>query len=282
MLNSMKSSFRRVAWISRITFLEAIRQRFFAFLIVLSAALVISSVSFRFMDFGHGELKFVADFGFGGIFFFGSILALVMTAQMFFAEIENRTALTLLAKPVGRFEFLVGKFAGVWAVLGVFIFTLCTLLGLVLWGRHQELVQIAEASGRVPPDLSVGGIFAYTLLQWLRLGVIAAMVLAISSVARSFLFAVVVGAMTVLAGQLQWIAQEALLRDKELGVLHQTFLWLITRLIPNLQQFNIGDALTLDVASVQVGAIGAASLSGGVYIIVLLCIAGLAFRRREI
>jgi ABC-2 type transport system permease protein len=282
MLNLMKQSLRRTAWIARITFLEAIRQRFFAFLILLSAALVVSSVSFRFLDFGHGELKFVADFGFGGIFFFGSILTLVMTAQLFFAEIENRTALTLLAKPVSRWEFLVGKFTGVWAVLGIFIFTLSFILGLVMWGRHQELVGLAEVAGRVPPDLSVSGVAAYALLQWLRLGVIAAMVLAVSSVARSFLFAIVVGAMAVLAGQLQWIAQEALLKDKDLGVVHQAFLWLITRVIPNLQQFNIGDALALDVSSVANGAVWAASLSGCIYMIVLLILAGLGFRRREI
>ena len=282
MLNLMKQSLRRTTWIARITFLEAIRQRFFAFLILLSAALVVSSVSFRFLDFGHGELKFVADFGFGGIFFFGSILTLAMTAQLFFAEIENRTAMTLLAKPVSRWEFLVGKFIGVWAVLGIFIFTLTLILGLIMWGRHQELVALAEAAGRVPPDLSVSGVAAYALLQWLRLGVIAAMVLAVSSVARSFLFAIVVGAMAVLAGQLQWIAEEALLKEKQITTVYQSFLWLITRIVPNLQQFNIGDALALDVASVSNGAVWAASLSGCIYIIVLLVLAGLGFRRREI
>jgi len=282
MLNLMKQSLRRTTWIARITFLEAIRQRFFAFLILLSAALVVSSVSFRFLDFGHGELKFVADFGFGGIFFFGSILTLAMTAQLFFAEIENRTAMTLLAKPVSRWEFLVGKFIGVWAVLGIFIFTLTFILGLIMWGRHQELVALAEAAGRVPPDFSMSGVAAYVLLQWLRLGVIAAMVLAVSSVARSFIFAIVVGAMAVLAGQLQWIAQEALLKEKDMGAVYQSFLWLITRVVPNLQQFNIGDALALDVASVSNGAVWAASLSGCIYIIVLLVLAGLGFRRREI
>lgn len=282
MPNFIKSSFRRTAWIARITFLEAIRQRFFAFLILLSAALVLSSVAFRFMDFGHGELKFVADFGFGGIFFFGSILALVMTAQLFFAEIDNRTALTILAKPVSRTEFLLGKFWGTWAVLGVFMITLCTLLGLVLWGRHQELVVAAEAAGRVPPDLSISGLVAHAWLQWLRLGVVTAMVLLVSSVARTFLYAVVVGAMLVLAGQLQWIAQEALLKEKDLGWLHQASLWLITRVIPNLQQFNIGDALALDGSSVQAGAVLAASLSGSVYIFLFIAFAALGFRRREI
>ena len=62
----MIDSLRRTLWISRVTFLEAVRQRFFAFLLVLCVAMVLSSVSLRVFDFGHGELKFIADFGFGG------------------------------------------------------------------------------------------------------------------------------------------------------------------------------------------------------------------------
>jgi len=150
----MKARLTRASWIARITFLEAIRQRFFAFLLVLSAAMVVSSVSFRFMDFGHSELKFVADFAFGGMFLFGSVLALVMTAQLFFAEIDNRTALTLLAKPLSRTEFLLGKFLGTWAVLGVFVFSLAFLQGIILWSRTQELIVLAAETGRVAPDFT--------------------------------------------------------------------------------------------------------------------------------
>ena len=43
----MKAAFHRVGWIARVTFLEAIRQRFFAFLFVLGAALVLASEAVR-------------------------------------------------------------------------------------------------------------------------------------------------------------------------------------------------------------------------------------------
>ena len=130
---------RRTHWIARITFLEAVRQRLFSFLLLLGAALAVSSVAFRFLNFGHGELKFVADFGFGILFLFGSLLAVVMTAQLLYAELDNRTALTLLAKPVSRSEFLLGKFFGVWAVLGVFIVLLCSILAGVLLTRAADV-----------------------------------------------------------------------------------------------------------------------------------------------
>jgi ABC-type transport system involved in multi-copper enzyme maturation permease subunit len=234
------------------------------------------------MDFGHSELKFVADFAFGGMFLFGSVLALVMTAQLFFAEIENRTALTLLAKPLSRTEFLLGKFLGTWAVLGVFVFSLAFLQGVILWSRTQELIVLAAETGRVAPDFSVSGLASFAVLQWLRLGVVAAMVLMVSAVARTFLFTVIVGAMAIVAGQLQWLAQEALLKPSDASVVTKSLLWISSRVIPNLQQFNIGDTLVLDPAAISGAAVWSVVLSGLFYLVAFLALASLAFRRREI
>ncbi len=277
----MNASLRRTLWISRITFLEAVRQRFFAFLLVLSAAMVLSSVSFRVFDFGHGELKFIADFGFGGMFFFGSVLAVVMTAQLFFSEIDNKTALTLLAKPLSRAEFLLGKFFGAWAVLGVFVVVLASLQGTVLWAREQELLSLADPAAKLTPSFNLEGLLQLVLLQWLRLGVVISIVLTISALARTFLFAVVVGALAVVAGQLQWIAQDAFLRPTD-SQLYAAFLWVSTRVIPNLQQFNLADALVLGSAGVDDGAILAVVISGLAYLLAYLTLGSLIFRRREI
>lgn len=280
MLN-MKDTCLRTLWIARITFLEAVRQRFFAFLLVLSMALVLSSLSFRVFDFGHGELKFIADFGFGGMFFFGSVLAVVMTAQLFFSEMENRTALTLLAKPLRRSEFLLGKFAGAWAVLAVFVFVLSALLGGVLWAREIELIAAAEQAGKIPATFRAEGLAQFALLQWLRLGVITSIVLVISSLARTFLFAVIVSALAVVAGQLQWIAQDAVLKPTD-SVTYSAFLWLSGHLIPNLQQFNIGEPLVLGATAVPGETVLLVSLSALGYLGGYLFLAALSFRRREI
>ena len=90
----------RIYCIAANTFLEAVRQKFFNSLLLISIALVLSANFFQQFDFGASELKFITDFGFGALFFFGSILAITATTQLFFNEIENRTALTMLAKPV--------------------------------------------------------------------------------------------------------------------------------------------------------------------------------------
>jgi ABC-2 type transport system permease protein len=205
----------------------------------------------------------------------------VMTAQLFFSEMDNKTALTLLAKPLGRGEFLLGKFAGAWAVLGVFVAVLSGLLGIVLWAREQELLLLAEQAGKVPPTFSASGLAQFALLQWLRLGVVASIDLAISAVARTFLYAVVVGALAVVAGQLQWIAQDAILKPSE-SPAYEAVLWCTSRLLPNLQQFNIGDALVLGAPGVPADAVDAVALAGAAYMAAYVFLGALLFKRREI
>ena len=119
------------------------------------------------------------------------------------------------------------------------------------------------------------------LLQWLRLGVVIAIVLAISALARTFLFTVVVGSLAVVAGQLQWIAQDAFLRPTD-SPAYAAFLWISTRLIPNLQQFNLADALVLGSSAVEEGALIAVCLSGLAYLAAYLTLGSLIFRQREI
>ncbi|HTB63264.1 MAG TPA: ABC transporter permease, partial [Opitutales bacterium] len=137
----MITTCRQIGQIARLTFLEAVRQRFFNFLVLLSVALIGCASFIRQFDFsGDNELRFIADFGLGGIMLFGSILAIVATAQLFFGEIENRTALTMLAKPVRRWSFITGKLFGVSLLLLVFVVILTGLLAAYLWWREGQWI----------------------------------------------------------------------------------------------------------------------------------------------
>ena len=117
---------RRIWFIARLTLTEAFRQRFLTVIVLLGIAMIAGARAMGTFDFGSSELKFTADLGFGAITFFGTILAVAMTAQLFFAELESRTALTLLARPVRRAEFIFGKFLGV--VLALFAFAALMIL----------------------------------------------------------------------------------------------------------------------------------------------------------
>src|SRR5690348_18513051 len=96
----------RVQVVARNTIREAMRQRLFQFFGLLAVLLVLGAQALRGLNFGTSELKFIADFGFGSIAFFGSVIAIVTTSQLFFSEIESRTVLTLLARPIWRGEFV--------------------------------------------------------------------------------------------------------------------------------------------------------------------------------
>ena len=111
-------SIRSLSLIAQNTLREAVRQRVFGFLLLLALGLVLGVHFFQEFNFGTPELRFIADLGFGAIGLLGAVLAVTATAQLFFSELENRTVLTLLAKPLGHAEFVLGKFLGAAAVTG--------------------------------------------------------------------------------------------------------------------------------------------------------------------
>src|SRR3954470_21034329 len=113
----MKAEFRSIGLIAGRTLQEAARQRFFVLLLGLALAFVVGARWLRQFDFGAAEQTFVVDCGFGAMGLFGAALSILATTQLFFSEIEQGTALTLLARPIIRLAFVMGKLAGVAALL---------------------------------------------------------------------------------------------------------------------------------------------------------------------
>src|SRR5262245_56612333 len=104
--------FTRAGVISRATTKEAVRQPVFALLMAL--ALIISVVNTFLPFFTLGEdFKLLIDCGMMTILFCG-LLQAVWTASTGIAdEIEGRTAMTLLSKPITRAQFVIGKYIGI-------------------------------------------------------------------------------------------------------------------------------------------------------------------------
>ena len=269
----------RVLLIARNTVLEAARQKLFHFLLLLALALVASAQWFRDFNFGAPELKFLSDFGFGAMAFFGAALTIAATAQLFFSEIENRTALTLLAKPVWPAEFVLGKFLGTVAITAGFCALLTALLAAVLWSRETALMREfpdAFASGRT---FRYADLAAVGFLQWLKLAVLSAFTLLVASFAQTQLYTVVAGFCVLVICHLQYLAQETYGRAG--SVLLHTMGGLVALLFPNFQLFNLADELGAGgavpwgrVARVTAYALGYIAAEGG--------LAVFSFRKREI
>jgi ABC-type transport system involved in multi-copper enzyme maturation permease subunit len=277
--NSVPFSFGRLGLIAGNTFLEAVRQKLFLFLLFLAIGLVASALFFREFNFGSSELKFIADFGFGALVFFGSALTITTTAQLFFSEIENRTALTLLAKPLWRAEFVFGKFLGVFAVIGVFCALTIGLMLVLLWHREGQLMNMNPEAFEAGRIVAYGDLIVVGLLQWLKFGVLTAIVLLIASFSNTNLFTVVTGFFVLVICHLQYLARDAWGNvDNAVAALGVRALGLV---FPNFQLFNLADevgqgaGVSADVA-LRVAAYGLA------YIGVIGGLAVYSFRNREI
>jgi len=102
----------KVAAIGRTTAKEALSQPLFYVLLTIG---VFCLILFPFVPYNTlGEdIKMVKDEGLTLIMVLSIILALWTASGSIADEIEGRTALTLLSKPVGRRQFIIGKFFGI-------------------------------------------------------------------------------------------------------------------------------------------------------------------------
>lgn len=267
--------------LARNTFLEAVRQRFFHFMVLLAVGLIGSTQLFRHFNFGLSELKFIFDFGHGGIWLFGSILAVVASVQLLFSEFDQRTAITLLAKPLHRGVFLFGKFLGVALVLSVYMFIMSALLAAVLYLREQVLLADAGSSGETQEMVRYGGLLLYALVQSLRLYLVAALTFLIVCVSRTFLYAMIVSFLAMMIAQLEYIARDQV-SGAEGGML-AVLLKVVSWLFPNMQLFNIGDTLVLGMGEpLGMGLFFSLVGYGLLYTFLYLGVAVWVFRQREL
>jgi ABC-2 type transport system permease protein len=98
--------------IARNTFFESIRQPVLLVVLVVAGLLVILSNPFSAYTLEDDQRMFV-DIGLSTIFIGGAVLAAFVATNVLTREIDNRTVLTVVSKPVPRPIFVLGKFIGV-------------------------------------------------------------------------------------------------------------------------------------------------------------------------
>jgi ABC-type transport system involved in multi-copper enzyme maturation permease subunit len=111
--------------IARASTKEAIRQP--VYFLLLGIGLVLLVVNFYLPFFSLGEdIKMLKDCGLAIILFCGMFLGIWTSSTSIAEEIEGKTAMTLLSKPINRRQFIVGKF------LGIFNSVLCLMVPLMI------------------------------------------------------------------------------------------------------------------------------------------------------
>ena len=109
---------QRIAAIAFNTYREAVRDRVLYNLIVFALLLVGASLLFGQISIGIERIVLV-NLGLTSISIFGVVIAIFIGIGLVSKEIDKRTLYTVLARPVRRWEFIVGKFFGLVGTLAV-------------------------------------------------------------------------------------------------------------------------------------------------------------------
>jgi len=189
------------------------------------------------------------------------LLAIVATARLLPQDMEDRTVYTILAKPVPRLEYVLGKIAGVLLLLAISTLVMAAAFLLVLYMREQVIVHVTlrQMSG-APPDQVADAlrvirssafnvnVFPGIVIIYLKACLLAALTLFVSTFATSNIFTIVVMAFIYFIGHLQATAREYWLEQQSAGWIAKVFLAIVALIFPDLQAFNVVDDVVAGVA----------------------------------
>lgn len=290
----------RTLVILRHTFIEAIVQPIYALLLTVGAAIMLIFTFLPFFTLGEDTVMF-KSVGLDVIQLLVLITTLFATSKSIFDEIEDRTMLTLMSKPVSKWQVLMGKYLGIVTSALVGVCFLGSILMLGTWWRIpndyllrtatldvKELKQIADYRA-----MHLAGLYPSLILVWLQISVLAAI-----GVALSTRFSLVVNLPVVIliyiAGSLTRFAFP--LEGKPAAL--KALLYVIATVLPFLQTFDLrsltvyteiklpGTQFSSNPAGVELVTLwkylGIAAAYGVAYAAFALSAGMLSFNRREL
>jgi ABC-type transport system involved in multi-copper enzyme maturation permease subunit len=122
----------RVLAIARNTFREAVRDKVFGLVGAFGLLLVISSIVLSPLTVG-AQTKMVADVGLASISIFAMLIILLMGSGLVHKEIDKRTIMTVLSKPITRTDYVLGKYFGLLSTLTVIMAAMSALFLIAVW-----------------------------------------------------------------------------------------------------------------------------------------------------
>lgn len=230
--------------IARYTFREGMRKKTLVGFLILSLLVIFgSSFMGAFLNpetVGDVEkdidLKLIKDICVTTISIFGVLITIFVSAVAVPAELEHRVVYTILSKPIHRFQYLLGKFAGVQLTVLVNLGLMGALFFLLLWFRQD-----------VMPTLLLWSIF----LTYFEFLIVSAFTFAISCSASSSVLPTIAGLFIWITGNLTQYLEDVSLRsgfnndwsglvnefsgEKLVGAISFS----LSKILPNLQYYDL-------------------------------------------
>jgi ABC-2 family transporter len=303
----------RIATIALNTYREAVRARLLLGVFALGLSTAAYSVVIGAQSLNN-DVRVVADIGAASFSFYGVLAAIVLGSTSLYRELEHRTVFPILSRPIRRWEYLLGKYAGIVLTVAVFVLVetatvlallsleagerpltvaaivaaMIAVLGFILWRarRHRVWILIGWAAAVVVPCWFLARpafeertlVTASAVLALLEVAIVTAVTMLFSAFSSPFLTAACT-AMIFIIGR----------SADALGHLPQTMWWFFRaggrvafRIVPNLQVYVPPRPLLMGEAPTPVWQyVGSAGLQALAYSTALLVIAALVFRKRD-
>ena len=288
----MKSAGATLA-IARNTFTELVRQKVFFFLLIF-ALLIIGNSAFMAKFSFQEQFQMLKDISLGAMSVFTSLIAILATANFLPKDMEDRTIYTLLAKPVPRYRYLLGKLLGIITLLACATLLMSALFFATLWLRESTVLaetraQLASAS---PEEIALAvkevtdATFNINLLPgiaiiFIKSALLASLTLFISSFATSSIFTILMAAALYFIGHLQSTAREYWLSGLDVEWWSRLLAAAVALLFPDLQAFNLTDDIIAGTAVPLALFLNTAGL-GILYVAVYFALSALVFSSREL
>jgi ABC-type transport system involved in multi-copper enzyme maturation permease subunit len=268
----------RVAAVAAVTAKEAVAQPIFLVALVLGTVAIITFIVIPYNTFGE-DVKMFKDSGLTLIKVL-SLLVVIWTASLTVAEeIEGRTALTVLSKPLNRQQFVIGKYVGL--MLAVLLIVL--LLGSVLMASTSfKVIYDARESSATDPIWRDCANEMITIVPGLTLSFLEASLLAAVSVAVSTRLGLVPNmiicfAVYTLGHLVPLVVQSSVGKFAIVRFVGQFF----ATLLPVLDHFTI-EAAVVGGVPVPWSYLGWAAIYAGLYATVALLVALVLFQDRDL
>jgi len=254
----------RIAAIASNTFREAIRDRVLYNLILFVLLLVGSAVLFGQISIGIERIV-VINLSLTSISVFGVLIAIFIGIGLVSKEIEKKTLYTVLARPVRRWEFIIGKFSGLVQTLVV-----NTLFMTV--GFYAALLYVSHGLGKT--DLIPLTAIYFIILEFV---IMVSLALLFSSFSTPILSAILSFGMFVIGTFAEDLRNFAV-------IAHGPMRWLLTAaayIVPNFASLNVITSVAHD-QPVSLALAMQNTVYALLYTAAVLCGSVLIFERRNL
>lgn len=253
--------FHKILAMSKNAFREAVRDRILYNLIVFVLLLTAGAIFLGEITAGQ-ESRVIINLGLSSTLLFGTFIAIFVGVSLVWKEIEKRTIYSIFSKPIGRGQFIVGKYLGLCLTL---------LVNVLVMGAGVSLALLYVGGGRF-----AAMIWGAVLLIYLELTIITAVAIMFSSFSTPALSALLTF-FVFLIGHFSSSLRD--LADSLGSKSAIVFFNVIYYLLPNLSNFSF--ITNTANGNTPTAMLGGAALYAAAYVTILMTIAITIFSRRN-